>query len=68
MQDRALVKVVVDPQLCVGSTMCIMHDPEAFRMRDDGHAEHIGDVLDEESLTEAAELCPVSAIQLIYRP
>ena len=66
MGSRTLVKVVVNADLCVGSTMCIMHNPDAFRMRDEGYAEHVGDIVCEESLIEAAELCPVSAIQLVY--
>jgi ferredoxin len=35
-------------------------------MGSDGHAIYVADAVDETSLLEAAELCPVSAIQLIY--
>lgn len=63
---RKLTGARVDPNLCVGSSMCIMHMPGAFRMSDDGHAEFIGLPDDEASLHDVAELCPVSAIKLIY--
>ncbi|PHP64835.1 hypothetical protein CSC94_22445 [Zhengella mangrovi] len=55
----------VNPDLCVGSTMCILEMPDAFRMRADGHAEFVGDALDPDTVRDVAELCPVSAIELI---
>jgi ferredoxin len=35
-------------------------------MGPDGHAIYVADTADETTLLDAAELCPVSAIQLIY--
>ena len=66
MQQRKLMRAYVDPGLCVGSAMCVSSSPESFRMDLDGHAIYIADAADETSLLEAEELCPVSAIQLIY--
>jgi ferredoxin len=66
MQQRKLVRVHVNPDLCVGSAMCISSSPESFRMGPDGHAIYIADAVDEVSALDAAERCPVSAIQLIY--
>jgi ferredoxin len=65
-QQRKLVRAWVDPDLCVGSAMCVSSSPEAFRMGPDGHAIYVADTADETVLLDAAELCPVSAIQLIY--
>ena len=66
MPQRKLLRAHVDPGLCVGSAMCVSSYPESFRMGSDGHAIYVADAVDETSLLEAAELCPVSAIQLIY--
>jgi ferredoxin len=65
MPQRKLVRAYVDPGLCVGSAMCVSTGPQSFRMGSDGHAIYVADAVDETSLLEAAELCPVSAIQLI---
>lgn len=61
-----LKSVSVDPNLCVGSSMCIMQEPEAFEMGEDGHARFVGDTANAEAIAEAADLCPVSAITLVY--
>jgi ferredoxin len=66
MQQRKLVRAYVDPGLCVGSAMCVSTSPQVFRMGSDGHAVYIAEAVDEASVLEAAELCPVSAIHLIY--
>ena len=66
MQQRKLVRVHVNQDLCVGSAMCISASPESFRMGPDGHAIYVADAVDEASALDAAELCPVSAIQLTY--
>jgi len=54
------------PACVSGSAMCVSSTPDAFRMGPDGHAIYVADTVDETSLLDAAELCPVSAIQLIY--
>jgi ferredoxin len=66
MPQRKLLRAHVDPGLCVGSAMCVSSYPESFRMGSDGHAIYVAEVVDETSAFDAAELCPVSAIQLIY--
>jgi ferredoxin len=66
MQQSKLVRVHVDPGLCVGSAMCVSSNPKPFHMGSDGHAIYVADAVDEASALDAAELCPVSAIQLIY--
>lgn len=66
MTQRKLVSVRVDPVLCVGSGMCVSAHPESFAFQPDGHAAFIGQGVDEAVASEAAELCPVSAIALVF--
>jgi ferredoxin len=60
------VRVVVDPTLCQGHTLCNMAAPDIFRLRDeDGHAEVIvGELTPEQvDLARKAELgCTERAI------
>lgn len=66
MTLRKLIRVEVDPNLCVGSGMCVSSHPELFKMHSDGHARCTSLAPDERAALEAEELCPVSAIRLIY--
>jgi ferredoxin len=60
------VRVVVNPELCQGHTLCNMAAPDIFHLRDeDGHAYVVVDELTAEQLPLArqAELgCPERAI------
>jgi ferredoxin len=66
MAERRLLRVDIDANLCVGSGMCVSFNPELFRIQPDGHAAYVGERLDENAALDAAELCPVSAINLVY--
>ncbi|VWX61881.1 conserved hypothetical protein [Burkholderiales bacterium 8X] len=66
-EQRKLIRVVVDGHLCVGAGMCVASHPEFFAMQPDGHAAYVAGTLNEAAALEAEELCPVSAIQLIYQ-
>jgi ferredoxin len=66
MADRKLIRIEVDANLCVGSGMCVNFNPDLFKIQPDGHAAYVGAELDEAAALDAAELCPVSAINLIY--
>ncbi len=66
MALKRLVKVEIDHDLCVGSSMCTGIDPEGFKMDGEGHAVYVGDNIDEDLAEEAAGICPVAAIKLIY--
>jgi ferredoxin len=66
MAERKLIRVEVDTNLCVGSGMCVSCNPDLFKIQPDGHAAYVGAELDEPAALDAAELCPVSAINLIY--
>jgi ferredoxin len=65
--QRVLIEVVVDHDLCVGAGICIATHPTLFRFGDSGHAAYVGEQLDEAAAFEAAELCPMSAIRLVYQ-
>jgi ferredoxin len=59
------LRVWVDPQACVGNAMCESIAPHAFRLNDNRQSEAVdpdGDSV--ENILEAAENCPVSAIQV----
>jgi ferredoxin len=60
------VRVVVNPELCQGHTLCNMAAPDIFHLRDeDGHAYVVVDELTAEQvpLARQAELgCPERAI------
>jgi ferredoxin len=66
MAGRKLVGVRIDPNLCVGSGMCVSSHPDKFALQPDGHALYVGAVPDEAAAREAEELCPVSAISLVF--
>lgn len=66
MARRKLVRVEVDANLCVGSGTCVNFNPDKFRIQPDGHAAYVAEELDETAALDAAELCPVSAIKLVY--
>ncbi len=65
--QRVLIEVVVDHDLCVGAGICIATHPTLFRFEESGHSAYVGERLDEAAALEAAELCPMSAIRLVYR-
>jgi ferredoxin len=63
---RRLIRVVIDPDRCVGSALCVGTDPQRFALGPEGKAQHVGTDFDADLAEEAAELCPQSAIALEY--
>ncbi len=63
-----LIAIRVDDDLCVGAGMCVALHPGRFALKPDGHAMYVAQVLDEAAAREAEELCPVSAISLVFAP
>ena len=61
-----LVRVVIDPDRCVGSALCVGTDPERFQIGPDGKARYVACTFDADLAEDAAELCPQSAITLEY--
>lgn len=66
MAQKKLIAIRVDNNLCVGSGMCVSSHPDKFALQPDGHAKYTALVLDESAAREAEELCPVSAISVVY--
>jgi ferredoxin len=66
MAPKKLIAIRVDRNLCVGSGMCVSSHPDKFAIQPDGHAQYTAQVLDEAAAREAEELCPVSAISLVF--
>ncbi|MET0935710.1 MAG: ferredoxin [Luteibacter sp.] len=66
MTQKRLVAIHIDANLCVGSGMCVSAHPDKFALQPDGHAIYIGSQPEESVAREAEELCPVSAISLVY--
>lgn len=63
MSDR--VQVLVDTDLCVGSTMCVGLAPDALELGDETHPMPRAASLElTEELREAVEGCPVQALRL----
>jgi ferredoxin len=57
--------VKVDKTKCIGCGTCVVIAPKSFKLGDDGKAEAIEPAGDEEEkIKEAAESCPVGAIEV----
>lgn len=63
-QQEKNMEAVVNKEECVGCGACVEICPEVFRLDDDDKAYAYGDVTDEnkDSVQEAIDTCPVSAI------
>jgi ferredoxin len=60
------MRVIVDEETCIGCGLCAEECPEVFEMNDDKAHVKVDEVPDDatESYKEAAENCPVEAIQM----
>lgn len=59
------MKVTVDKDKCIGCGACTAVAPKSFKLGEDGKSEMIEPLADdEETIKNAAESCPVSAIRL----
>ncbi len=65
MGDADNLKITVDREACIGDGACCTDAPDTFEMDDDDIAvvkEPVGD--DRDTILEAAENCPTSAIKV----
>ncbi|MDD5217487.1 MAG: ferredoxin [Candidatus Omnitrophica bacterium] len=60
------MKAIVDPDLCIGCTLCVQICPSVFEMHDDKAFAYADPVpgSDIETCRDAARQCPVNAIIL----
>ena len=61
------MRAVVDQDACIGCELCVDTCPIVFQMNDYGVSEPIGDAVpagQEACAREAADICPVTAIEI----
>ncbi len=60
------MKAFVDPQVCIGCTLCVQVCPEAFKMEGDKAVAYkdLVSEKDKAACREAADQCPVNAITI----
>ncbi len=60
------MRVLIDEDACIGCGVCVESCPEVFEMGDDKASVKVDEVPEElvESCRDAAESCPVEAIQI----
>jgi ferredoxin len=58
------VRVIVDPDVCIGSGECVATDPEAMELDETGCARVLIPELEEERATNICDACPVGALSI----
>ncbi len=64
-----MIRIVLDPERCIGQSMCEAIVPEIFEVRDDGKAYVTQMTVGDEWLRElqqAVSECPTRAISLVF--
>jgi len=56
------VRLIVDPETCIGSAECVALDPEAVDLDESGVARVLVRELDEERAEDICNACPVGAL------
>ncbi|MCX5697445.1 MAG: ferredoxin [Candidatus Omnitrophica bacterium] len=58
------MKVFVNPEVCIGCTLCTQICPEVFKMHEDKSTVYVNPVPEKlkDSCRQAVESCPVNAI------
>jgi len=59
-----LVRLIVDPDACIGSGECVALEPEAIELDAQGIAEVTAPELDEVRAKAVCDACPVGAISI----
>ena len=59
-----LVRVIVDPDVCIGSSECVALDPEAVELDEHGTAHILIPELEEQRAKEICDTCPVGALSI----
>lgn len=59
-----LVRLIIDPDACIGSAECVALDPEAVELDEHGTARTLVPELEEERAQQLCDACPVGAISI----
>jgi ferredoxin len=59
-----LVRMIVDPDACIGSAECVALDPESIELDEQGTARLRVAELEEERAEELCDTCPVGALSI----
>jgi ferredoxin len=59
-----LVRVIVDPDGCIGSAECVALDPQAIKLDEHGIARMLVADLEEARARQLCDACPVGAISI----
>jgi len=61
------MKAFVDPDVCIGCSLCTQVCPEVFKMQEDKAVAYLNPVPEElqDSCKKAADECPVTAITIL---
>ena len=58
------VRLIVDPDVCIGSGECVAEDPEAIELDDTGCARVLIAELEDERAGLICDACPVGALSI----
>ena len=58
------VRVIVDPDACIGSAECVALDPEAVKLDEQGTAQMLLPELEEERARQLCDACPTGALSI----
>ena len=58
------VRVIVDPDVCIGSGECVAEDPDAIELDDSGCARVLISELDADRADNLCNVCPVGALSI----
>lgn len=66
MRKDEKMKAFVDPDICIGCSLCVQTCPEVFRMEQDKAVAYVNPAPEaaKDSCRKAAEDCPVNAIKI----
>jgi ferredoxin len=59
-----LVRVIVDPDACIGSAECVALDPETVELDEHGTARLLVPELEEERAKLLCDVCPTGALSI----
>ena len=59
------VRLIVDPDACIGSAECVALDPEAIELDEHGTAHVLLSELEEHRAKQLCDVCPIGALSIV---